>query len=89
MQDGVMRREPPLPLELWEQSPAASQAGLRVLIENYERRSAALEAEVAALKEQLQQNSQNSSRPPSTDGPQGKRTPPRVRSGRKRGAQPG
>jgi len=89
MQDGVMRREPPLPLELWEQIPAASQAGLLVLIENYERRIAALEAEVAALKEQLQQNSQNSSRPPSTDGPQVKRTPPRVRSGRKRGAQPG
>jgi len=60
-----------------------------VLIESYERRIAVLGAEVAALKEQLQQNSRNSSRPPSTDGPQVKRTPPRAPSGRKRGAQPG
>lgn len=89
MQDGVMRREPPLPPELWEQIPAASQAALLVLSENYERRIGAREAEVAGLKEQLQQNSQNSSRPPSTDGPHVKRTPPRERSGRKRGAQPG
>ena len=89
MQDGVMRQEPPLPQELWEQIPATSQAALLVLIENYERRIVAVEAEVAALKEQLQQNSQNSSRPPSTDGPQVKRTPPRAPSGRKRGAQPG
>jgi transposase len=44
---------------------------------------------VAALKEQLRQNSQNSSRPPSTDGAQVKRRPPQEPSGRKRGAQPG
>jgi transposase len=89
MEDGVMRREPPLPKELWEQIPVASQAALRVLIASYEQRIVALEAEVAALKEQLQQNSQNSSRPPSTDGPTVKRAPPRESSGRKRGAQPG
>jgi transposase len=89
MEDGVMRREPPLPRELWEQIPAASQAALRVLIESYEQRLGALAAEVAALKEQLQQNSQNSSRPPSTDRSQVKRTPPRAPSGRQRGAQPG
>jgi transposase len=62
---------------------------LWVLIESYEQRIAALEAEVAALKEQLQQNSQNSSRPPSTEGPAVKRKPPRESSGRQRGAQPG
>jgi len=74
---------------LWDQIPLPVQAALWVLIESYERRIAALEAEVAELKEQLQQNSQNSSRPPSTDGPQVKRTPPRAPSGRKQGAQPG
>jgi transposase len=84
-----MRREPPLPKELWDQIPLPVQAALGVLIESYERRIAALEAVVAELKEQLQQNSQNSSRPPSTDGPAVKRTPPRAPSGRKRGAQPG
>jgi transposase len=59
------------------------------MVAGYERRSAALEAEVAELKERLNQNSQNSSRPPSADGPQVKRTPPRAPSGRTRGAQPG
>lgn len=84
-----MRREPPLPKELWDQIPLPVQAALWVLIESYERRLAVLEAEVAALKEQVRQNSQNSSRPPSTDGPQVKRRPPQEPSGRKRGAQPG
>ena len=84
-----MRRELPLPKELWDQIPLPVQAAVWVLIESYERRIAALEAEVAELKEQLQQNSQNSSRPPSTDGPAVKRTPPRAPTGRKRGAQPG
>jgi transposase len=74
---------------LWEQIPPPVQAAVGVLIESYEHRLAALEAALAALKEQLQQNSPNSSRPPSTDGPQVKRTPPRAPSGRKRGAQPG
>jgi len=84
-----MRREPPLPKELWDRIPLESQAALRVVIDGYEQRIAALEAQVAALQVQLQQNSQNSSRPPSSDGPQVKRKPPRPPSGRKRGAQPG
>ena len=89
MRSGVMRREPPLPQELWDQIPLPVQAALWVLIESYERRNAALEAEVAELKEHLQQTSQNSARPPSTDGPAVKRAPPRAPSGRNRGAQPG
>ena len=84
-----MRRQLPLPREFWEQIPPPVQAVLGMLIESYERRMARLEGEVAALKEQLRQNSQNSSRPPSTDGSQGKRRPPPEPSGRKRGAQPG
>src|SRR5437868_14785453 len=89
MESGVMRREPPLPQELWDQLPPQLQATIWVMVEGYERRITALEAEVAELKERLNQNSQNSSRPPSSDGPQVKRTPPRAPSGRKRGAQPG
>jgi hypothetical protein len=81
-----MRREPPLPKELWEQIPPPDQAAVGVLIESYEHRIAAVEAALAALKEQRQQNSQNSSRPSATDGPQVKRTPPRAPSGRKGGA---
>src|SRR5713101_3916201 len=91
-----MRRELPLPKELWDQIPPGAQAAIWVLVEGYERRMRALETEVTTLKGeirelrgQLNQNSQNSSRPPSSDGPQVKRTPPCAPSGRKRGAQPG
>lgn len=50
-----------------------------------------LRAEVAELKRQLGQNSQNSSKPPSTDSPFAKPAPKslRRRSGRKPGGQPG
>src|SRR6266496_1603004 len=83
-----MNREPPLPPELWDRIPPESQAAIWVLRDGYERRIATLEAEVAELKERLNRNSQNSSQPPSSDGPQVKRKPPRPPSGRSRGGQP-
>lgn len=63
---------------------AAENAALRVVIEE-------LRAEIADLKRQLGQNSQNSSKPPSTDSPFTKPAPRslRRRSGRKPGGQPG
>lgn len=48
----------------------------------------ALEREVAQLKARLAQNSQNSSKPPSTDPP-GTQRPPKQSSGRRPGGQPG
>jgi transposase len=91
-----MRREPPLPQELWGQIPPLVQAALWLVVEGYEQRLAGLEAEVGRVKSEVQelstqlgQNSQNSSRPPSSDGPQVKRKPPTAPSGRKRGGQPG
>ena len=91
-----MRTELPLPQELWDQIPAPVQAALWVVGDGYEQRMATLAAQVAGLqgegrelKEQLNQNWQNSSRPPSSDGPRVQRKPPRQPSGRKRGAQPG
>jgi len=74
---------------MWEQIPAPIQAAIGVMVESYEQRIALLAAEVAALREQLNQTSQNSSRPPSMDGPHVKRKPPKAPSGRKQGAQPG
>lgn len=84
-----MRKEPPLPSAMWNRIPSDIQAAIRLLVEGYEQRLRALEAEVAELKERLNQTSQNSSRPPSSDGPAGKRKPPRAPTGRKRGGQPG
>jgi transposase len=77
---------PPFPPELWEHTPVAVREYIRTL----EARVAALEATVQHLLERLQQDSHNSSRPPSRDLPQalGKRVH-RGPSGRKRGGQPG
>jgi len=44
---------------------------------------------VAELEEQLAQNSRNSSKPPSSDGPGQKASSPRKSSGKKRGGQKG
>ena len=76
----------PLSQEMWECLPAEAQAYIRAL----EARITALEATVQRLLERLDQDSHNSSRPPSSDPPQamGKRTR-RGPSGRKPGGQPG
>jgi transposase len=84
-----MERTPPIPVELWEQIPPHVQAVLWVVFDRYEARIAKLEAEVAELKAQRDQNSQNPSRPPSSEGPHVKRKPPRPASGRNRGGQLG
>ena len=65
------------------------RAVLEVVFEGYERRITALEREVAELKEQARKTSQNSSKPPSSDGPHVKRKPPKAPSGRKLGRQSG
>jgi transposase len=84
-----MSRKLPIPKELWEQIPAAAQAALLVVFQQYEERIAQLEQRVGQLEEQLGKNSTNSSRPPSTDPPAVKRAPPKGPSGRSRGGQPG
>jgi len=48
-----------------------------------------LETEVRDLKARLDQNSNNSSMPPSSDAPGTPRTPKKPRTGRKPGGQPG
>ena len=84
-----MTRLPPLPPELWDQIPPAVQAALGVILDGYERRMMGLEQKVAELKEELRRTSQNSSKPPSSDGAHVKRKPPKDPSGRKPGGQPG
>src|SRR5829696_6314963 len=84
-----MTAEPPIPAELWAQVPPAAQAALLALVASYEQRLQALQRQVDDLTERLGQNSSNSSRPPSSDAPAVKRSPPKPPSGRKRGGQPG
>jgi transposase len=85
----VMPQEIPIPKELWDQIPAAAQAALLAVFDTFHKEVADLRQQVADLTARLGQNSQNSSRPPSSDAPSVKRRPPREPSGRRRGAQPG
>jgi transposase len=76
----------PLSRQIWEQIAPEAQVDIRAL----ESRVAALEATVQQLREQVQQTSRTSSRPPSSDPPQalGQR-PRREPTGRRPGGQPG
>src|SRR3954451_4668932 len=74
---------------MWQQLPVALQAVVGAIGEHYEQRIAALEAQVRELTARLHQTSQNSSRPPSSDGPPVTRRRPKRRPGRKPGGQPG
>jgi transposase len=79
-----MSSHPPIPESLWNTVPPEAQAAILAVITSLEKRIADLEA-------RLNQNSTNSSRPPSSDPPavRVKRRPPTPPSGRKRGGQPG
>src|SRR5262245_38833205 len=72
----------PIPTELWAKAPADVQAAVLALVQSLEQRIADLEA-------RLRQDPSNSSRPPSSQPLHVKRQPPRTRSGRRRGGQPG
>lgn len=62
---------------------------LRQVVAEQQAQIAALQEQVAELQERLGENSQNSSRPPSSDGPGVIRPAKRTPSGRKPGGQPG
>ena len=66
--------------------PAAAQAALLALLGHLQTELTDLRQQVADLNSRLGQNSQNSSKPPSSDAPSVKRPPPREPSGRRRGA---
>lgn len=69
----------------WQGTPVA----VRQLVQTLLATVGQLQQEVAQLREQVNKNSQNSSKPPSSDPPSVKRKPPVAKGKRKRGGQPG
>lgn len=93
-----MRKEPPLPQDVWDRIPAPAQAAVAGFVESLLQQIRALgdqveqlRAENAELKEQIRQFTGQSpaKQPPSRTAPTVKRSPPQAPSGRKRGGQPG
>lgn len=84
-----MSPSPLISEELWQQVSPAMQAAIRLLMRYYEQEIATLQQQVSEPAQRLDQNSTNSSRPPSSDGPAVKRRPPEPPSGRAGGGQPG
>jgi transposase len=80
---------PPIPEELWNQIPPAAQAAVLAVIATLESRITTLETRISELEARLNQNSSNSSRPPSSDPPYTKPTPPQAASSKRKGGQPG
>jgi transposase len=87
----AMETLPALSHEVWERTPPEAQAYIRALearVETLASMVHTFQEQVCTLQEQLHQTSRNSSRPPSSDPPSHAR-PPRPRSQRRRGGQPG
>src|SRR3989337_798681 len=89
----------PIPQEDWERTPLSVQAVViafwqenhlfKQQVGSLQQQVNTLQAEVEKLRERVNKNSQNSSKPPSTDLPQKRSYPKREPSGRKKGGQPG
>lgn len=84
----------PLPItsEQLDALPPEFQTLLRAVIDHYEARIVVLEARIVELESQLAKQGktpQNSSLPPSTQHPHAKPAPPKSKSKKKRGGQPG
>ena len=76
---------PGISTEDWSATPPAVRELIGLLLQ----RLGALEQQIAQLQERLNQNSGNSSKPPSSDPPNAPPRPKRTPSGRKLGGQPG
>jgi len=79
----------PISATLWDTVPADAQAALLIVFSALHEQIEGLQRQVQDLQQRLGQNSTNSSKPPSSDGPDVKRAPPRSPTGRKSGGQQG
>ncbi|MEW6206677.1 MAG: DUF6444 domain-containing protein, partial [Pseudomonadota bacterium] len=88
-----------IPQEDWDRTPLSVQAvvialwqenrRLKQQVAGLQQQVSILQAEVEKLRERVNKNSQNSSKPPSSDPPQKRTYPKSEPSGRKQGAQAG
>jgi transposase len=88
-----------VPPEDWDHTPLSVQVVIIALwhedqafkqqVTTLEEQIASMQAEVERLHEQVNKNSHNSSKPPSSDPPQVRKYPKRGKSGRQRGGQKG
>jgi transposase len=83
----MSKKLPPekIPVQDWQATPESVRQLISDLLASVEQ----LQKEVAQLREQVNQSSQNSSKPPSSDRPSVKRKPSLKKGERKRGGQPG
>jgi len=81
------KKQPPASISKsdWQATPESVRQLVVGLLASVEQ----LQQAVAQLREQVNKNSQNSSKPPSSDPPSVKRKPPAPKGQRKRGGQPG
>lgn len=82
----------PITEEDWKHTPLSVQAVVIMLwqqVQELQGQVVDLRNEVSTLGEQLRRNSQNSSQPPSSDGPRVPARPKRTPTGRKAGGQTG
>ena len=84
-----MSGAPLLPPELWDKVPSDCRQVLLALFAAQQLQLAQLRERVADLELRPGQNSSNSSKPPSSDGPHVEPAPPRIPSGKRPGGQPG
>ena len=84
-----MNRPTVIPVHIWEGLSGEAHAVIGSVIVGLEQQIAELKQQVQELKARLDQNSTNSSRPPSTDPIGIKRKPPTPPSKKRRGGQKG
>jgi transposase len=84
-----MDRPTVIPVHIWDSLSEEARAVIGTVIVGFEEQLADLKQQVQVLKARLDQNSTNSSKPPSTDPIGVKRKPPTPPSKKRRGGQKG
>jgi transposase len=87
--NGGMNRPASIPLHIWDSLTEEARAVIGAVIDGLEKRLVEAERQIQELRARLDQNSTNSSKPPSTDPIGVKRKPPVPASRKRRGGQKG